>query len=204
MAIRPPRRAVNRKPSGDVVALRAAMDAGAAAPDPAALEPAAPASNGAGDPREQFLEQFGQSLRGQLGQDNAELEAVLEQFRQTVEEVPLEPHLAGPDLNTWIQTLEALEQGGLLNEEERETLIRQFREAMAPLQDRQAQIALEFAGRLQRDGEEKALEWLQAQQRQTSDDDGTGMAPESAAGPGGKQEITRSRSRRLRGPPRIA
>jgi hypothetical protein len=199
MAIRPPRRAVNRKPSGDVAALRPVLDAGP-------VETAAPEvrANGAGGQREQLIDQFGQSLREQLGQDNAELEAVLEHFRQTVEDVPLEPQLAGPDFNTWIETLEALEQSGLLDEDERETLIRQFRDAMAPLQDREAQIALEFAGRLERDGEEKALQWLSAQQ-QASDDDGAGTAPTgSAAGTGGKQEITRSRSRRLRGPPRIA
>lgn len=198
MAVRPPRRAVNRKPSGDVAALRPVVAAG-----PAETEAPESRANGAGGQREQLIDQFGQSLREQLGQDNAELEAVLEHFRQTVEDVPLEPHLAGPDFNTWIETLEALEQNGLLDEDERETLIRQFRDAMAPLQDREAQIALEFAGRLERDGEEKALEWLSAQQR-TSSDDGTGKAPESAAGSGGKQEITRSRSRRLRGPPRIA
>jgi len=152
--------------------------------------------------KQAVLEAFEASLRAQQGLEGEDLDFVIDHLRKRVAEVQLQPDLAGPDRNSWVETLESLVQNGLLAEDEREALIRQFGEATSQLRSRDVQIALELAQRIERDGEEKAMEWLASQE---SGDAGAGTGNGLAKGSAelvDKQSITRSRSRRLRGPPR--
>ena len=88
----------------------------------------------------------------------------------------------------------------MLSEDERNALVRQLDAAIDPLQQPDAQVAMEFARRVQRDGETKALEWLR-EQRAASAADAVDPAKSKAPLLPGRESITRSRSRRLRGPP---
>lgn len=200
MAIRPPRRRIPRNPSTQVAVPREIVDQ--LGPD--AGDQALQQSEGhAGPEREAVVDKFEASLRTRSGLDEQERDLMVRHFRKAVADAPLEPDPAGPDRNAWIETLETLVQHGLLAEEERETLVRQFNEATSPLQSREVQVALEFAQRMQRDGDAKAMEWLAEQQSAREGQPATGM-PSPGATPIIKQSITRSRSRRLRGPPGLA
>lgn len=197
MAIRPPRRRIPRNSSTQVAVPREIVDQ----LGPGADDQAEQRSEGhPGPDREAVVDKFEASLRTQSGLDEQERDFMVRHFRKAVAEAPLELDPAGPDRNVWIETLETLVQNGLLAEEERETLVRQFNEATSPLQSREVQVALEFAQRIQRDGDAKALEWLAAQQASPDGQAAAGISSPGAT-PIIKQAITRSRSRRLRGPP---
>lgn len=201
MAIRPPRRTVNRTTDAASSALRSPS---ATAGEAVALAAATPsAGEDAGDAQKQaVIEAFEASLRAQPGLEGEDLDFVLDHLRKRVAEVQLQPELTGPDRNAWVETLETLAQNGMLAEEESEALIRSFGEATSSLQGRDVQIALELARRIERDGEDKAMEWLASQE---FGDAGAGTGNGLAKGSTDlvdRQSITRSRSRRLRGPPR--
>lgn len=200
MAIRPPRRTASRATDATSPAMRRlSAVAGEAVAQPSTAKP----HGDEGEAQKQaVLEAFEASLRAQQGLEGEDLDFVIDHLRKRVAEVQLQPDLAGPDRNTWVETLESLVQNGLLAEDEREALIRQFGEATSQLHSRDVQIALELAQRIERDGEEKAMEWLASQE---SGDAGAGTGNGLAKGSAelvDKQSITRSRSRRLRGPPR--
>jgi len=150
------------------------------------------------DLKQEVVQKFEASLREQPKLDAEGLEFILEQFRQAVFNAPLEPGIVPLDADSWAPTLNDLVQNGLLEEDERNALARQFEQAAAVSQGNDTKIVLEFAKRLKRDGEASAMEWL------TRQPDGLrgGETPvnESILAEG-KQAITRSRSRRLRGPP---
>jgi len=165
-----------------------------AAPPTAAGVPAA-------DTQAEILDLLEQSLRAtaQPGGDE-DLDFVIEHMRKAVAAADLRP-AGGVERTAWVDTLEALAGEGLLQGNEREDLIRQFGEATDALHTRDAQVALELAQRIERDGERAAMEWLaslragDAPARQVG-----GMAGETPV-IAGKQSIIQSRSRRLRGPP---
>lgn len=210
MAIRPPRKPVQRSADRVPTALNGAANIAsggdAASEGYGAGDEAAPA---AADIRTQAqqsaLEAVESALRPKAGDVDAEDFAfVIEHLRKAIADAPLAPTLAGPDRATWVETLEFLMQNGLIAEEEHETLIRQFGEATSALQSRDAQVALELAKRIERDGEQQAMEWLASQQSGDAEAGKAVGAIAEAVAVIGKQSITRSRSRRLRGPPRIA
>lgn len=203
MAIRPPRRVNNRPATAGTLAMphaSARKDSGASPQD--AGDPAN-ASAAANDDQQEILDLLERSLRATAPSgDDEELDFVIQHMRKAVASADLRPESTGIDRSAWVDTLETLASEGLLVGQEREDLIRQFGEATDPLQSREAQVALELAQRIERDGEHAAMEWLAALR--------SGSAPALDAGGGaleggpvlpGKQSITRSRSRRLRGPP---
>ncbi len=132
--------------------------------------------------------------------DADSIELALSSFREAIETAELSPPLAAVDRDGWLRTMEALARNGLLNEQDHNALLRQFDEAMAPLQGKNVEVMLEFARRLQRDGQDNALLWLSEQSASSQEEDakssGTQEQPTLL-----RQSITRSRSRRLRGPP---
>ncbi|WP_242111959.1 hypothetical protein [Luteimonas aquatica] len=157
---------------------------------------------GAGQQREELLATFEAALREQPGMDEKSLEIMLQQFRETIDSAPLDPSLTVPDRNMWLETIDALVRSQSITEADRSELIREFDEAMAPLQDQDVLVALEFAQRIQRDGREKALEWFNAQREQQ--EQAAGQQTPAREGPSQfRQSITKSRSRRLRGPPGV-
>ena len=198
MAIRPPRRTSNRPAHGGPGA-----HSGLVGVASAVQQAAPPTADGApaADTQAEILDLLEQSLRAtaQPGGDE-DLDFVIEHMRKAVAAADLRP-AGGVERTAWVDTLEALAGEGLLEGNEREDLIRQFGEATDALHTPDAQVALELAQRIERDGERAAMEWLaslragDAPARQVG---GTiGETPVIA----GKQSITQSRSRRLRGPP---
>lgn len=150
------------------------------------------------DLRQQAVQEFEASLRSQDGVDEEGVTFLLDAFRSAVQEVSLDSALSPPDPDELIRTLNRLAESGLIDEEDRNALSRQFEVALEPLEDKRVQVALEYAQRLERDGEEKALQWLNAQRsEQEAQEQGT----PSNESPRLRQSITQSRSRRLRGPP---
>jgi len=151
------------------------------------------------DLKQEVVQKFEASLREQPSLDAEGLEFILEQFRQAVFAAPLEPGIVPLDADSWAPTLNDLVQNGLLEEDERNALARQFEQAAAVSQQSDAKIVLEFAKRLKRDGEASAMEWL-TRQPDALRRGGDASHKESVHAEG-KQAITKSRSRRLRGPP---
>lgn len=147
---------------------------------------------------EQILSQFEAALREQEDLDEEGFEFLMGHLRDAVESASLQPELQELDRNTWIRTFDAL-VGEHLDEGDRNAFIRQLNEAIDPLSSSGVQIATEFARRLQAEGEEAALDWL-AEQRALEQARSQPRDPASEDTPQ-RQSITRSRSRRLRGPP---
>ena len=135
-----------------------------------------------------------------MGQEG--LDFLMPFLRDAVEQASLAPSRVDLDVNAWLATFDAI-AGDALDETERNTLLRQLNEAIEPLNDAGTQVTLEFSRRLQADGEAAALAWL-AEQRKAAEKSAA-VAPLPADRHGvplaGAQAITRSRSRRLRGPP---
>lgn len=148
---------------------------------------------------EQILSQFEAALRDQEDLDEEGFEFLMGHLRDAVESASLQPELQELDRNTWIRTFDAI-VGEHLDESDRNAFIRQLNEAIDPLNSAGVQIATEFARRLQADGETAALNWL-AEQRAIEQARTQSPAPASDDA-AQRQSITRSRSRRLRGPPR--
>ena len=82
-------------------------------------------------------------------------------------------------------------------------LVRRLNDALAPLERRETKIALEFSRRLQADGQESAMSWLREQQQATEQDaaGANQVVPDRNRGQPTRDDVTKSRSRRLRGPP---
>lgn len=148
-----------------------------------------------------IIEEFESALREQPGMDDEGLEFLMGIFRKTVDETPLDASLAPTDPADFAKTLNLLVENGVLGEDDRNDLVRHCEESFAPLRDKDVQIALEFAERLSRDGESKAMEWLEAQQQASVEVPKTAVETAGRTGVALKQSVTRSRSRRLRGPP---
>ncbi|MGJ4802655.1 hypothetical protein ACQYVW_05415 [Luteimonas sp. SDU82] len=198
MAIRPPRRAAARPALGGAQ-VHAGM--GGIAATAASSAPEAEAAVAASDTQREIFDLLEQSLRAtaQPG-DDEDLDFVIEHMRKAVSGADLRPATSTIDRTAWVDTLESLASEGLLDGDERENLIRQFGEAGSVLHSRDAQVALELARRIERDGERAAMEWLASQRAGHAPTHGAGATIDD--GPvAGKQSITRSRSRRLRGPP---
>ncbi|MGY1408400.1 hypothetical protein ACW5EG_02270 [Luteimonas sp. A611] len=152
--------------------------------------------------RHQIIAQLEQALRATApAGDDQDLDFVIEQMRKAVAAADLRPEPSAMERAPWVDTLEALASEGLLAVEERESLIRQFGEASDVLQTREAQVALELAERIERDGEHAAMAWLASLRPGNLQAPRVGGTVDTNAVLPGKQSITRSRSRRLRGPP---
>lgn len=82
-------------------------------------------------------------------------------------------------------------------------LARQLDEALAPLERRETKLAMEFSRRLETDGQERALAWLKQQQAVEAEQAASKASPPvvDTGRTVAKDSVTRSRSRRLRGPP---
>lgn len=197
---RPPRRTVNRKAPTTPVRLDqagvvssgnedAVREVESQAPDPAIGE--------------QVASEIENLLRDQPNMTDEGLEQIMRDCREAIEQVSLEPSLNLPERGEWVATVDALIQSGALEQNSGDALIRQFDTAMEPMQDPKVQRAMELAKRIERDGEDKAREWLATQEkadqaeqadRQRAEEDIRNMPPQRGS-------IVGSRSRRLRGPP---
>lgn len=189
---RPPRRTVRKLPGNSVAGqpLTAADD----------VQATAGVSRAAVDP-EAVLADFETALRNEPGIGEEGLEFLMPFLRDAVEQASLQPLRADIDPGAWMSAFDGI-VGESLPEDERNALVRRLNEAVEPLADQKTQVALEFARRIQSEGEAAAIAWLEEHKKLAGRTDP--QAPPPAAGdrpPIGAQAITRSRSRRLRGPP---
>ena len=170
--------------------------------DAAVAEPQdSSADDGLEAQRRQLMSELEGALREQPGMDPEGVEFMLGHVRAALDDVRPD-HLAAPDRSAWMQALDAFVGQAALTDEDRAALVRQLDAAIDPLQGADASLATEFARRLQAEGEQQALRWLKEQQASARDaDDQTGTSAAETAAAAGPQSITRSRSRRLRGPP---
>ena len=189
---RPPRRAV-RKPASDAALQRRAAEAEVAVSS---------ADVDDGIDRDAILAEFESALREQPGIGPEGLDFLMPFMRDAVEQASLAPSRVELDAKSWMATFDAI-VGDTLDEAERNAFVRQLNEAIEPLNEAGTKVALEFARRLQSDGEVAALDWLAEQRRAAEKEAAAAASPgdrRSVPAPG-PQTITRSRSRRLRGPP---
>lgn len=155
--------------------------------------------------RENLLKEVREQLLDQRTLDSAEVDLVMEHFRTAITDASLEPSATSPaDALSWIQILEetVLADQDPSEEDERNALLRQIGDLKNSLQNRDLQIALEYVQRLDTYGEEEAAAWLESQQAEKETAKVSAQANEQGMADVALQSITRSKSRRLRGPPR--
>lgn len=131
---------------------------------------------------EQMLAQLDASLASNPDVDAADRETMLRHFRDALESEPAAVDgapQAGPDRRQWVETLDLLAQDRLLDEDDRNDMLRQFDDAMGSLQSDAVRTATEFSQRCQRDGEGAAQQWLADRMRA---DAGTGDPHDEPAG----------------------
>ena len=129
---------------------------------------------------EQMLAQLDASLAENPDVDAADRETILRHFRDALENEAASastPAQAGPDRAQWMETLDLLVGNQLLDDSDRNELVRQFDDAMGSLQSDAMQTATGFARRCSEQGEAAAQEWLTAQLRSSSSN---GSAPATA------------------------
>lgn len=189
---RPPRRTVRKAPGSDVVAGQV---------------PAANGPDAAGDARAPevdagaILAEFESALRDEPGIGQEGLDFLMPFLRDAVEQASLQPARAEVEPAAWMSAFDAL-VGDALEEGERNALVRQLNEAVEPFSDDKTKVALEFAKRVQSEGQASALAWLEEQKKKAEKKAAQAPPPvERERVPVGAGAITRSRSRRLRGPP---
>ncbi|MEN1928802.1 hypothetical protein WCE37_07370 [Luteimonas sp. MJ250] len=155
-----------------------------------------------------LLDQFKDMLQqeGSLGYDDRdELARVFEQALQDSASSSAST-LDAFDSATWRDTVDMLLQGGLVEQDEADHLVRSLNDALAPLQRRESRLAMEFSRRVEAEGQEKALEWFR--EASTADQEpAVGQSPGAAAPDRTiasplRGDTVNSRSRRLRGPPK--
>ncbi len=153
--------------------------------------------------RRQFIDDFEAGLREEPGIDRDDIDHIMQFFRQAVLDAPLGAGLQPATPEDFAAALNAMVAGGLLDESTRVDAERQIREAFAPLETEEVQIALEYARRLKSDGEERALEWFMARRKDVETQSVAKKTNQSvtASAASEKYSTTKSRARRPRGPP---
>ncbi|WP_363799525.1 hypothetical protein ABU614_04905 [Lysobacter firmicutimachus] len=111
--------------------------------------------------RDQMVADFEALLREQSGIDAADRDALMHHFTRALDEAKPD-EVADPQalMANLSQTLDVLQESRVIEAGDRDGLSKAFAE---PLNNPTVKRALEFAQRRQRDGEDKALQWLQAQ-----------------------------------------
>lgn len=137
-------------------------------------------------------------------EERAEMAKFFEQSIQDAARSPAPLNEEVFDKTTWSNTVDLMRKAGTVADDEADHLVRTINDALAPLERRESRLAIEFSRRMASDGEQKAVQWLQAQSAETRVE--AARKPQAAplgdaAKPSGDETIN-SRSRRLRGPPR--
>jgi len=117
--------------------------------------------------RVELQKQFESFLSGEQGMDPAERQELARLFQQSMDDAARSPDTAAPfDRNAWRNTVESLQTVGGLSEDEAARLIRSLNDALDAFESRESQVAVEFARRLEADGQDSAVAWLRAQKGQ--------------------------------------
>lgn len=113
--------------------------------------------------RQQVLARLEATVRDNPDLDDDGRAWLMQHYRNAVESADIDPkRIARPDRKQWIETLEALQASGLASDEDVAILVRQFDAAMEPLDSPQLRTLAEFSERVERDGHEAAVEWLES------------------------------------------
>ena len=151
--------------------------------------------------RQQLLDMFEASLLEQGGLDREERDYLLEQYKAVVSAAPLAPAFTPGELSSDLaDTFSLLRDNGLLADDDIAVLERQLGEIDGKLRSADVGAALEFARRCETDGREEALRWWNSRVRDPAANTAP-VAPTDAPLP--RQAPATSRSRSLRGPPRV-
>ncbi len=115
--------------------------------------------------RKQLYGEFEDLLSGQGSIDAADRDSLLRHFRDALDEQsatsePVDVDRMQADV---AQTLELMQQHGLIDSQDSMDMGQAFAKALQPLQDETLQRATEFARRCREDGQESANQWLAAQ-----------------------------------------
>lgn len=150
-----------------------------------------------------MIDEFSKSLKDS-GLNAEQQQELSEEFAHAMQQAAENPGAAPPlQRSDWIEAVDLLQQMGAVDEAQGIELVRKLDQAMAPLQKRNVQLALEFGRRVEEQGEVAALAWFKEQSVEAEQSQDVANAPSLATDarlPGGNV-ITQSRSRRLRGPP---
>lgn len=182
-------------------------------PVPEATRPAETAQQAAGEVEtlvqqgmQKLQEQFQNILQGDVELDPEQRNQMGQIFEQALQDAAASTGPASEDVfdrNVWRETVDLLRQNGSVEGNEVDELIRSLDDALAPLERRESKLALEFSRRMAAEGEEAAIEWL----RRQTDKESAQQAQQSTPiprddHPSLRNEVVKSRSRLLRGPPR--
>ncbi len=131
--------------------------------------------------RKQLYGEFEDLLSGQGSIDAADRDSLLRHFRDALDEQsatsePVDVDRMQADV---AQTLELMQQHGLIDSQDSMDMGQAFAKALQPLQNETLQRATEYARRVREDGEEAANQWLAAQ----ADGAATAASPGPAAIP---------------------
>lgn len=151
--------------------------------------------------RDSVVAQFEAALREQPSMEQDELESLLSAFRDAVQETPIDAKLTPFDPGELAHTLNDLVESGVLNEDDRNAFARQFEEMLAPLQDKEVQVALEFARRCESDGQDAAYAWLEEQRAAAEESKAATQANPFEHTSAPRKDSAIRRSHRSRAPP---
>lgn len=157
--------------------------------------------------QKQVLEELRDSLQDKHGLDREERDALSDEFAKAIASAPpMADMLDSLDPQQWHKTIATFVEEGLIDSDEAVRLRQRVDEAFRPLATEKGKLVLEFSERLQRDGEASALDWLRSQDLASFDESARparGIPPSAARKRRlpQNQDVTASKSRRLRGPP---
>lgn len=157
------------------------------------------------DMARQVLSDLDGALRQDPAVDEKDREALIDLFSTSLREVvDSGAYAKAPTESEWQANIEVLKQYDLESVSDNGSLARQMAGAVAKLEQQQTKVAIEFSRRMQADGQESALAWLKEQRESSADaeQDATQSPLNPSAIPTLRDEVTRSKSRRLRGPPK--
>src|SRR5690606_11034529 len=109
---------------------------------------------------EAMLAEFESALRSEPGIGQDGLDFLMPFLRDAVEQASLQPFRAEIDPAAWKAAFDGI-VGDALDDGEGSAMVRRLNEAVEPLGDEKTQVALEFARRVQTDGQAAAIAWLE-------------------------------------------
>lgn len=155
--------------------------------------------------RGELLGQLEEIMRGDASLDQADRDQLLEHFSNAFGAGDGSTAAGGDVESALNDSARQLKEIGASQDDGSGDLVRELNRALEPLERRETKVALEFGRRLQADGQSSALAWLKEQQQ--ADEVETASAkhavPDGSHAVGvSRDTVTKSKSRRLRGPPK--
>ena len=200
------RPAPRKRPQARTAATAPSAPDAAVADEKAKKTPGATQAKDATQAAEALVADFESSLKSQHNLSDEERNFLASNFKQAVSSAAADGRdvasLALPDTSQWFDIVASLRDAGAIDEKEATELTRTLNEALKPFEKRETKLALEFSKRLQAEGEASALAWLRAQRDEETEADAGSQPPGQERPASLPTDAVRSRSRRVRGPPK--